>query len=368
MGRLAAAATIGLTFEHAMDAHAGVAEGSASAGFGRLIEGVRVLARRPGPAVAMIGFAAQVFVRGLLIPLIVVASIELLGLGESGVGTLSAAIGLGGLIGAVGAVGVMSRSRVSAVFALALAFWGLPLAVIGAWSSPWVAIAALTITGASNALLDIAGFTVFQRACSNAERVAVFGLLEGVVGIGLAAGGLVAPMLLEAFGARGALGLAGAVLPILAVATWPIAARMDHGAVVEAHRLRLIRGVPIFAPLPLTAIERLAMALEPAHFEAGQAIMRKGEPGDRFVILETGSASVTDEGRLLVAVGPGAGVGEIALLRGSPRTATVIADEDLVGWSVDRASFLAAVAGPKAAAAAEAAAAAHLARSSAPEA
>ena len=158
-----------------------------------VLAGFRALAGRPGPAAIAIAFIGQVFVRGLLITLLVVASVELLGLGDAGIGWLNAAIGAGGLLGALTAAGLSGRIPLSRVFAVSLVFWGLPIAVIGGMPLPLIALAALFVTGLSNASLDVAGFTLLQRSLSLEERVPVFGLLEGGLGITLAIGGIVAP-------------------------------------------------------------------------------------------------------------------------------------------------------------------------------
>ena len=88
--------------------------------------------------------------------------------------------------------------------------------------------------------------------------------------------------------------------------------------------------------------------------------MRKGEPGESYLLIADGIVDVSDEGRQLRTCGPGDGVGEIALLRTVPRTATVAAQTRVQGYEIDAATFLSAVAGPAAAAAAEAVAAARL--------
>ena len=88
--------------------------------------------------------------------------------------------------------------------------------------------------------------------------------------------------------------------------------------------------------------------------------MRKGEPGDSYVLIAAGVVDVSDEGRTLRTCGPGDGVGEIALLRTVPRTATVTAQTHVEGYSIDAPAFLSAVAGPAAAAAAEAVASTRL--------
>ena len=76
---------------------------------------------------------------------------------------------------------------------IALACWGLPLILIGAIPVAGLALAALFVVGVSNAVLDITGFTLVQRGVRNEDRVAMFGVMEGLFGIGLLLGSLAAP-------------------------------------------------------------------------------------------------------------------------------------------------------------------------------
>lgn len=91
--------------------------------------------------------------------------------------------------------------------------------------------------------------------------------------------------------------------------------------------------------------------------------MRKGEPGESYLLIAEGTVDVSDDGRQLRTCDPGDGVGEIALLRTVPRTATVVAQTRVEGYEIDAEAFLSAVAGPSAAAAADAVASARLERS-----
>jgi MFS family permease len=330
-----------------------------------LAAGPAALRLAPGGATIVLDVGAQVVVRGLMTTLIVVASIELLGLGNGGVGLLTAAFGLGSLGGALAALSLAGRRRLGPVFSVALALWGLPLAVIGAVPVPAVAIVALLVCGVANATLDIAGYTLLQRSVPTAGRVSAFGLLEAVVGLGVALGGLAAPILIGAFGERGALAIAGALLPLAAIATWPRIQQVDDEAVVPERELALLRGIPLFARLPMSALERVAGGLEPVAFAPGEVAIREGEPGDRYLIIAAGELEVTRSGRLVNRCGPGEGIGEIALLHSVPRSATVTAVTPTEGFALSSADFLAAVAGPTSAAAAQRVAEERLARSSA---
>ncbi len=74
-------------------------------------------------------------------------------------------------------------------------------------------------------------------------------------------------------------------------------------------------------------------------------MIRQGERGDDFFIVESGSFDVLTDGRSVGSLGEGDTFGEIALLFDSPRTATVRAEEDGRVWRLDRESFLAALTG-----------------------
>jgi hypothetical protein len=360
---LAGAIFIGrLRFEHAADATGG---GAAGGGGLRLLDGLRTMRRRPVVGWTLASVFAQILTRGLLTPLTVVAAIELLSMGEPGVGLLNAALGLGGLLGAVFAVSLTRTDRLIRTEAAALSWWGLPIAVIGLLPFPGVALGAMVVIGVANAVFDVAIFTLIQRGTSNDERAPIFALLEGLVGAGLVIGSLLAPVLLAAFGIRGALAISGAVLPIIALVVYGRIGRADRISVVDEGTLQLLRSVKVFEELPLTAFERLAGALEPLQFEAGDTIMREGDQGDRFVVIDAGEVEVTADGRPMSRLGRGAGVGEIALLRRSPRTATVTALTPVRAYGIACHAFVAAVSGPAAAAVTERIAEANLRRGSA---
>jgi MFS family permease len=356
----AAATVTGVRFEGELDARGG---GATSGAAFRLGDVPAVLRRYPAAALVVGDFVAQVFVRGIVIALTVAVSIELLDLGEGGVGLLNAAVGLGGLVGALGALGLAGGARLGTVFVIALAGWGLPLVLIGAWPVALIALVALFVTGVSNAVLDVSGFTLVQRGVANEDRVTVFAVMEGLFGVGLLLGSLAAPALDALVGTQGALVVAGAILPLCALATARVIRRSaDRDAAAEEH-LEVLRRNPLFAPLPLTALDRLAEGMSPCSFAAGEVVMRKGEPGEHYVLIADGEVDVSDDGKALVTLGPGDGLGEIALLRRVPRTATATARTAVTGYAIDAPAFLTAVAGPAAAAAAEAVVADRLERS-----
>ncbi|MFL5778225.1 MAG: cyclic nucleotide-binding domain-containing protein [Chloroflexota bacterium] len=307
--------------------------------------GIRELRRRPPAGVVMASFGAQVIVRGAVTSFLAILAIETLGMGDSGVGLLGAAIGAGGIVGAAVALGLGTGGSLAALFAVALVAWGAPVAAIGVVPLPAVAIGALAITGVGNALLDVAGLTLLQRGTSNAARGAVFALLEVVAAIGVCVGALAAPALVETIGVRTTLIVTGLLLPIVAIVGRPWVRRLDREGVVPEQQARLLRGVPLFASLPLAGLERLAAGMRQVHYDSGAQLMIQGETGDTFVVVEKGQVEVSIDGVRRRQEGAGEGFGEIALLRAVPRTATVTALEPVDGWSIDCRTFVEAVTG-----------------------
>src|SRR5205814_7214846 len=111
--------------------------------------------------------------------------------------------------------------------------------------------------------------------------------------------------------------------------------------------LELLRGIPIFAPLPPATLEQLAQALQPVSVPAGADVVRVGDRGHNFFLLDSGAAEVLVDGRRK-PVGPGDYFGEIALLRDVPRTATVHARTAVALYALERDQFIAAVTGHRA--------------------
>jgi MFS family permease len=227
---------------------------------------------------------------------------------------------------------------------------------------PAVGLAAMVAVGVANALFDVSVHTLLQRGSTNRERSAVFSILESAVGLGGLTGSLLGPAIVALFGAQAGLAVTGAVLPVLALVVYSRLGRLDRVTAVDETLVHLLREVDAFRTLPLTAIERVAAGAVPAEFAAGTALMREGDPGDQFFVIDDGEVEITIGGRRVDRLGHGTGVGEIALVRRSPRTATVTAATDVRCFCIDAPTFLAAVSGPTAGRETERIASAHLLR------
>ena len=140
-------------------------------------------------------YGAQCLVAGALGVLVIVIALDLLDLGNAGVGLLEAASGIGSIVGAGVALALVGRGRLAGDFALGIVLWGAPLVLIGAVPVTLVAVLALGVVGVGNTLVDISAMTLLQRTAPPAVAARVFGVLESVIVGGLALGALVAPAL-----------------------------------------------------------------------------------------------------------------------------------------------------------------------------
>jgi MFS family permease len=317
--------------------------------------GFRIVAAVPQLRILSGLFAAQTFVDGALGVIIVVLALDTLDIGASGLGLLNSASGIGGIAGGVLAAAMVARGRLASDFGIGLVLWGLPLVIVGLFIDPIVALVAFAVLGVGNTIVDVAGDTLLQRSVDNDVLARAFGAMDGLMLLTVGLGAIVAPALIDLLGVRTASIAVGALLPALALLSWRALSRIDAAAAVRADELELLRGVPIFAPLPPPTLESLAARAEKRHVNAGETVFRKGDPGDAFYVVEDGTLTLSLDGTAPRRLQQGDFFGEIALLRDVPRTATITAETDSKLLSLRRDDFLPVVTGHTGASAAAAA-------------
>jgi MFS family permease len=310
---------------------------SASAGF-REILGNRDL------LLLMALYCAQTVIAGASLVFGVAIALDLLEMEEATVGLLDALVGVGGLIGGFVALMLASRGRLAVDFGFGVALWSFPLLLIVAMPELGPVLVVMALLGLGNSLVDINAFTIMQRLVPDEVMGRVFGAVDSALIAGMALGSLAMPVLINTVGLRTGLFVMGASVGTLALLSIVPLRRIDTIALAP-DGLDLIRSVELFAPLPERSIERLARSATVVEVPAGEVVLRKGEAGDRFYVIESGRAEIVLSDDLSTFEEAGGSFGEIALLRDVPRQATVVAATDLVLRAIDRRVFLLVVTG-----------------------
>jgi predicted MFS family arabinose efflux permease len=307
--------------------------------------GWRAIADNPGLRTIVGLFSLQTLVAGMLNVLVVAVAIELLELGNAGVGWLDGTVGIGATAGVVVVAAVTARGRLAGPFALGLLLWGVPLMLVGVWPEAVPAFAFMALIGLGNTLVDVAGVTLMQRSAADDVIARVFGAFESLALVAMGAGSLLAPVLDSTLGTRGAVLVGGSILPLALLPLWRPLVTAERVAAVPRPRIGLLRSIPIFAPLQARELERLARAAEEIAITEGSTVFEEGDRGDRFFAIVDGRAAVESHGTHLRELEPGDFFGEIALLRDVPRTATVRAVTSLRLLALDRGTFVDTVTG-----------------------
>jgi CRP-like cAMP-binding protein len=97
--------------------------------------------------------------------------------------------------------------------------------------------------------------------------------------------------------------------------------------------------VPLFSGLSRRHLKHVAALTEEEEFDEGETLTKEGEPGDAFYVLMQGEARVERGGRKIARLLPGDFFGEIALIDGGARTASVIAETPVQTLTIHRKRF-----------------------------
>jgi hypothetical protein len=197
--------------------------------------------------------------------------------------------------------------------------------------------------GVGFALVETALLTLTQRLAADDVLGRVFGVEETIDVVGLGLGSVLAAGLVAVLGVGGAIIAAGAVLPVVAVLIVRRVSRWEAGARVPERAFGLVRSLAIFAPLPVAALENLALRLTERRYGAGERIVSQGDAGDSFFVIADGEVAVEVDGVFRRRQRPGDFFGEIALLHDVPRTASVTAVGPVNALVIGREHFLAGV-------------------------
>lgn len=282
--------------------------------------------------------------RGLWLAMVVVAAIELMAIGAEGVGILMAATAAGAIVAVPVTIGLFGSARLAVGLGTALAAAGAPLAALAAWHEPAIALALVALHGVGMAVAESAALGLLHRLLDARGVARLVGPMESAKLAFEGAGALLAPALLALAGTRGALMVAGLVPVVLIALDWRALGQIDRTAAERSRLVELLRQVDVFRPLTVAGLETIAARAERLSIPDGDAVIRQGEAGATFYVVDTGQGCVEIDGFAVGILGHGTGFGERALLRGGRRAATVRAVGDLEVVAVARDVFLTAVA------------------------
>jgi len=113
----------------------------------------------------------------------------------------------------------------------------------------------------------------------------------------------------------------------------------EKGAPLGEDWVDVLRDIPLFSPLSKRHVKRIAKLARPRRFSPGSAIVRKGQRGETFYVILDGEATLKRKGRN-VKLKAGDFFGELALFDGGPRTATIMAESQVLTMAIGRTAFL----------------------------
>jgi CRP-like cAMP-binding protein len=290
---------------------------------------------------------ARTLVRGFWTALAVVVALRLFHLGSSGVGALQAAAGAGAVFAVPITAALIGRRRLGAPCALAFVSAGAAVSAVGIFHLGASVIAVTIGWGTAMAVADATSLSLLHRLLHSDTLSRVVGVMEALKLASEGLGALFAPALIALFGIRTALIVGGCPLPLIVLLGWRQIHRSDFAAAGRAELVRLLHAVRVLRSLDMPSLEDVAARVVRGHVDAGTDVMRQGDLGDVFYVIDQGEVEVLVGGYPVARLQRGAGFGERALLRDSPRSATVRALTDLELWALERDDFLMAITGQR---------------------
>jgi MFS family permease len=300
-------------------------------------------------ALALVAFCAlDSMVYGASTVLYAPLSVQL-GTGINGYSYLLAGNALGGVIAAGLANRLSALPKLAPVIAISIGLQALPFAATALVHSAAPAFALQVVSGVGMVVVDVLAITALQRDLDGRVMSRVLGAFDAVITAAILISSFVIAAVLTSHSVGTALVVTGIGIPVLALAGLPLLVRGDRASAAEvarlAPRVEVLSQLDLFASTSRAVLERLAKAAEERQLPSQTVIIREGEPPDALWILVDGSLAVTAQGdaaaprQLPTVTAPGY-VGELGLVRGVARTATVTTDQDSRLLRIEGSVFL----------------------------
>jgi hypothetical protein len=301
------------------------------------------------PLQATRAVAATVY--GVDVVLLTVIASRQLHAGTSGYGWLLSAAGVGGLTAVLPSRRDHGRSTAT-IASVGLIMYALPLMIFAFGPPIGGGIAVQVLRGLGSVLVTSSVIGGLQRAVPSAMAGRVFGLTQSLVLAGTCVGAVIAPVLLEVAGFKATLVISAAVPAAVQLLLFPFLVRFDRQeesllAALDP-RVTTLRGLDLLRDASRSTLYEIADGIVEVTVEPGATVVREGEDSDALYVIASGEVEATARGadgpvRLRVMRAPDY-FGEIGVLRGVPRTATVSTLAQTVLWRIPADVFAAAVA------------------------
>ena len=311
-------------------------------------ETLSVMRQRPWSLGVLSTVSARNILLGALDVVLVVGAFEILELGPSGPGVLESLVGAGALVSMVVATVVVRRERLRPALVGALMASAALCVALAAAFTIGVAIVVLPLLGMSLSLLDNLSRMLLQRSAEPASLGAVFSLAGLVAGLGQLGGSAIAQAVIAVASVEVALVVLAMAMMLILVLAWRSLRHADNEAAVPVVEMALLRGLPMFSPMPALDLEVVSRLAQHVDVAAGDTVIVQGDPGEVFYAVVSGSFDVVMSGEFVRSVTRGGWFGEVALLSDRPRTASVIATSAGSLLAIEREPFLTAVSGDQA--------------------
>ncbi|MEY2403023.1 MAG: hypothetical protein QOD38_574 [Acidimicrobiaceae bacterium] len=272
---------------------------------------------------------------------------EQLGTGSDGFGYLLAGSALGGVIAAGLANRLSASRRLAPIIVAGIACQAVPYGLTAFVHTPALGFVLQVVAGIGMIIVDVLAITALQRDMPRGVLGRVLSLLDVAVVLAILISSFVFALLLSRIDLHPSLFVLSIGFPAAAILCIGPLLRADRKTAAKMRelepRIALLQVLDLFEAASRMVLERLADSVEVVEIADETDVVREGDAADALWIVAGGEVTVTVDGQFVRTMGPRSYFGEIGLLRGIPRTATVRTTEPSVLWRLSGEDFLEAV-------------------------
>lgn len=199
----------------------------------RAEQGFRIIVHDRDVLTMIVLYILQCVMTGASAVFIVTIALQLLHIGNSGLGLMESMLGVGGLVGGFIALMLSTRAKMATDFGLSIMVWAAPLLIIAALPNLPAALGSMLLIGMANSVVDVNAVTVLQHVIPNENLGRVMGVLEAGEVAGMAIGSLAMSIFIHTTGLRTGLAIIGSAVTLLVLPGLPALRRIDKNVFAE---------------------------------------------------------------------------------------------------------------------------------------